>query len=113
MVFNATFNNISIISWRSVLLVEETGVHGEHHRPVASHRQTLSHNVYRVHLAMSQIRIHNYHMITIMTAHYIALSSDMTEDNNNKMKNIPIRKLGYQSIKIQIQKFFDLPLINT
>jgi hypothetical protein len=25
MVFNATFNNISIISWRSVLLVEETG----------------------------------------------------------------------------------------
>ena len=27
MVFNATFNNISAISWRSVLLVEETGVH--------------------------------------------------------------------------------------
>jgi hypothetical protein len=26
MVFNATFNNISVISWRSVLLVEETGV---------------------------------------------------------------------------------------
>jgi hypothetical protein len=29
MVFNATFNNISEISWRSVLLVEETGVLGE------------------------------------------------------------------------------------
>jgi hypothetical protein len=29
MVFNATFNNISVISWRSVLLVEETGVHGK------------------------------------------------------------------------------------
>jgi len=26
MVFNATFNNISVISWRSVLLVEETGL---------------------------------------------------------------------------------------
>jgi hypothetical protein len=26
MVFNATFNNISTISWRSVLLTEETGV---------------------------------------------------------------------------------------
>jgi len=26
MVLNATFNNISVISWRSVLLVEETGV---------------------------------------------------------------------------------------
>ena len=43
--FNATFNNISVISWRSVLLVEETGVPGENHRPVASHWQTLSHNV--------------------------------------------------------------------
>ena len=37
MVFNVTFNNISVISWRSVLLVEETGVPGENHRPVASH----------------------------------------------------------------------------
>ena len=26
MVINDTFNNISVISWRSVLLVEETGV---------------------------------------------------------------------------------------
>ena len=53
MVFNATFNNISVISWRSVLFVEETG---ENHRPVASHWQTLSHNV--VHLAMSEIWMH-------------------------------------------------------
>jgi hypothetical protein len=37
MVFNATFNNISVISWRSVLLVEETGAPGENHRPVTSH----------------------------------------------------------------------------
>jgi len=29
MVFNATFNNISIISWRSVLLVDEIGGHEE------------------------------------------------------------------------------------
>jgi len=42
MVFNTTFNNISVISWRSVLVVEETGIN---HRPVASHWQTLSHNV--------------------------------------------------------------------
>jgi hypothetical protein len=26
MVFNATFNSISVILWQSVLLVEETGV---------------------------------------------------------------------------------------
>ena len=31
MVFNATFNNISVILWRSVLLVEETGVPRENH----------------------------------------------------------------------------------
>jgi hypothetical protein len=37
MVLNATFNNISVISWLSVLLVEETGVPGENHRPVAGH----------------------------------------------------------------------------
>ena len=37
MVFNATFNNISAISWWSVLLVEETGVRVENHRSAASH----------------------------------------------------------------------------
>jgi hypothetical protein len=37
MVFNATVINISAISWRSVLLVEETGVPGENHQPIASH----------------------------------------------------------------------------
>ena len=45
LVLNATFNNISVISWRSVLLAEETREPGENHRPVASHWQTLSHNV--------------------------------------------------------------------
>jgi hypothetical protein len=45
MVFNATFNNISVISWWSVLLVGETGVPEENHRPVANHWQTLSHIV--------------------------------------------------------------------
>ena len=37
MVLNATFNNILVVSWRSVLLVEETGIPRENHRPVASH----------------------------------------------------------------------------
>ena len=39
MVFISTFNNISVISRRSVLLKEETVVPGVHvnHRPVASH----------------------------------------------------------------------------
>jgi hypothetical protein len=37
IVFNATLNTILVISWRSVLLMEETGVPGESHRPAASH----------------------------------------------------------------------------
>jgi hypothetical protein len=43
MVFNATFNNISVISWRSVLIGWGNGGPGEH-RLAASHRRTLSHN---------------------------------------------------------------------
>ena len=37
MVFNTTFNTISVISWQAVLLVKETGVPSENHQPVASH----------------------------------------------------------------------------
>ena len=45
MVFNATFNNISVISCRPVSLVEETELPRPNHRPAASHWQILSHNV--------------------------------------------------------------------
>ena len=45
MVFDATFNNISAVSWRFVLWVEKTGVPGQNHRPVASYVQTVSLNV--------------------------------------------------------------------
>jgi hypothetical protein len=37
MVFKATFNNISVISWQSVLLMEKTRVPRENHEHVASH----------------------------------------------------------------------------
>ena len=53
MVFNATFNNISMISWRLLLLVAETGVPGE------NHRQTLSHNVVSSTPCLSGIRTRN------------------------------------------------------
>ena len=59
IVFYATFNNISAISWRQVLLVEETGVPGENHRPVASHWQTFSHNVVSSTPCLSRIQTHN------------------------------------------------------
>ena len=35
MVFKGTFDNISVISWQSVLLGEETVVPKENHRPTA------------------------------------------------------------------------------
>ena len=40
MVFNTTVNTISVISCRSVLLVEETGGPGENHRPVVCYLAT-------------------------------------------------------------------------
>ena len=57
-VFNATFNKVSVISWLSVLLVEETGEPRESHRPVTSHRPTLSHNFVTSTPRLSWIRTH-------------------------------------------------------
>jgi hypothetical protein len=37
IVFNATFKNISVISWQSVLLEKKPGVPGKHYRSVVSH----------------------------------------------------------------------------
>ena len=52
MVFNATYNNISVISWRSVLLMEETGVPVENHRPVTDKFFNIM--LYQVHLDMNK-----------------------------------------------------------
>jgi hypothetical protein len=47
-------NNISVISWWSVLLVEETGVPGENHWHVTSHWQTYKN------LSKYGVRTHNF-----------------------------------------------------
>jgi hypothetical protein len=45
-VFNAAFNNISVISWWSVLLVEETGGPGETHRKSLTNFITMMLNIH-------------------------------------------------------------------
>ena len=54
---NATFNNISVILWQSILLVEQIEVHWENYRPVASHLQIYYIMLYRVHLALGGFKL--------------------------------------------------------
>ena len=58
MVFNATVNNISAISWWPCLLMEETRIPGETHRAAKRYRQTSSHNVVSSSSGLSRVRIH-------------------------------------------------------
>ena len=60
MVFNATFNNISVISWWSVLLVEETSEPEENTRPTQVTDKLYYIMLYRIHLVISGIRTHNF-----------------------------------------------------
>jgi hypothetical protein len=57
MVLNATFINISVIFWWSVLLVEEIGVPGENHTDLPQVGQNFYHiMLYRANIAMSGIK---------------------------------------------------------
>ena len=57
IVLNVISNNISYISWRSVLLVEETGENQPH---VASNWQALSHTIVSSTPRLSGVRTHKF-----------------------------------------------------
>jgi hypothetical protein len=85
IMFNATFNNILAISWRSVLLVEEIGVPGENHRLPQVTEKLYFIILHRVHFVWVGFELKtsvvigtdgkgicksNYHTITTMTVPY-------------------------------------------
>ena len=111
VVFNATFNNISVILWRAVLMVE-VYVTGENHRLVTSPWQTLSHNVVsstprhvpdkldHIMLYLGHLVMNEFKLTTSMV-----MGTDCTDTevvvNSNTIRSWPWQPLNYlQTIQL-------------
>jgi hypothetical protein len=84
MVFNTTFNNISVILWRSILLMEKNRVPGENHRPVTDklyHKCCIEYTLQWTRFELTTLVVigtdctgsckSNYHTITTTTAPFL------------------------------------------
>jgi hypothetical protein len=95
--FNATFSNISAISWRPVFVVEEAGVPGETHRPWASQINQPAKKLYIYRIVLNDRDSDNMSLVPcnfdseyredeltvwILSQHFIA-RSDVTSIVNN------------------------------
>jgi len=83
MVFTATFNNISVISWQSVLLVKETG---ENHQPVSQVTDKLYH-----------IMLYLLHLTNLFRKFW---------------RNIQIVHITLSNLKVALNIFFQIKLLN-
>jgi hypothetical protein len=94
LMLNATFNNISVISWRSFLLVGETGVPGENQLTYHSHWQTFSHNV----VSSTSLGICKSFLLPLVIpanilVFYSAITKCLIRNNENEDRLIPYQKL--------------------
>jgi len=106
MVFNATFNNISVASWRSIWLMEETGVTGVNHRPAASHWQSLSHKVVSGTPRMSGIRTNNVStdwILIIQLQMYHNIPRSLWNSIAQPGKRIPLKTIGMILVSALLQ----------
>ena len=81
------FNNISVIWWRSVVLVEEIGLPRENHRPIASHWQVGDMN--EMHLSMPFVCVNTF----------LVLYNKMITHNYNYMYSSTINNFRYSYVK--------------
>ena len=88
MVFNATFKNILALSWRSVLLVEETGETTDLSQVTDKPYHEI---VYRVHLVINVVRTHIFKAMN--------LKFDMQYIESNQHINITWIAPGRTTIK--------------
>jgi hypothetical protein len=89
-VFNTTFNNISAISWRFVLFVQENGVPGENNIPAETHWQTLNNKSPKLCVRnlinlfspwyswkIAELALSNNHSLTILRCEFVPRSGEV------------------------------------